>query len=177
MATWGSRGLRGEQFENLINNSNEKYRELRMALIQKIPTPIKPVEIDDNRHITLAYFEKKSTVDYMGVVQTYPVCFDAKECSNDTFPLSNIHEHQYEFMKDFETQGGIAFILIHFTNLDKIYYLRFSELTKYYERALNGEKKSFNVSELDENYFITEKLGVPVHYLEGLNKDIMEHMD
>ena len=113
----------------------------------------------------------------MGVVQSYPVCFDAKECSTDSFPISNIHEHQYEFMKDFEAQGGIAFILIHFSHLDKVYYLRFAELTKYYERAKNGDKKSFNVSELDDNYFISEKLGVPMHYLEGLNKDLKEHMD
>ena len=34
----------------------------------------------ENRHITLAYFEQRSTVDYIGVVQGIPVCFDAKEC-------------------------------------------------------------------------------------------------
>ena len=177
MATWGSRGLRGEQFEELINYSNAKYRELRLALIQKIPTPIKPVEIDDNRHITLAYFEKKSTVDYIGVVQTYPVCFDAKECSNDSFPLANIHEHQYAFMKEFEEQGGISFLLISFIHLAKVYYMRFSELTRFYERAQNGGRKSFTVEELDDDYYISEKLGVPLHYLEGLNKDLKEHID
>ena len=74
MATWDSRGLRGSQFETVINQANEKYRELRLGLVQKIPTPIKPVEIDDNRHITLAYFEKKSTVDYIGVVQSFSLC-------------------------------------------------------------------------------------------------------
>ena len=177
MATWGSRGLRGEQFEALINQSNEKYRELRLALIQKIPTPIKPVEIDDNRHITLAYFEKKSTVDYIGVVQSYPVCFDAKECSTDSFAMSNVHEHQFEFMREFEEQGGIAFLLISFVHQAKVYYMRFSALARFFERAKSGEKKSLRIEELDENYFISEKLGVPLHYLEGLNKDLKEHMD
>lgn len=177
MATWSSRGLRGEQFEEVINYSNEKYRELRLALIQKIPTPIKPIEIDDNRHITLAYFDKKSTVDYIGVVQTYAVCFDAKECSNDSFPLSNIHEHQFEFMRQFEEQGGIAFLLVSFVHKDKVYYMRFKELDKYYKRAAEGGRKSFSIDELEEEYFIQEKLGVPLHYLEGLNKDIQEHID
>lgn len=65
----------------------------------------------ENRHITLAYFEQRSTVDYIGAVQGIPVCFDAKECSVDTFPLSNIHPHQVEFMNAFEQQGGIAFFL------------------------------------------------------------------
>lgn len=177
MATWDSRGLRGSQFESMINASNEKYRELRMAVIQKIPTPIKPVEIDDNRHITLAYFEQKSTVDYIGVCQTYPVCFDAKEVSKDSFPISNIHEHQYKFMKEFEEQGGIAFLLINYIHEDKIYYMRFKELDKFYTRAQNGERKSFTIDELDQGYFMKESYGVPIHYLIGLNMDIQEHMD
>lgn len=178
MATWGSRGLRGSQFESIINQSNEEYRKLRLALIQKVPTPIKPVEIDDDRHITLAYFEKKSTVDYIGVCQTYPVCFDAKECAKDTFAMSNVHEHQYNFMKDFEEQGGISFMLIYFTGLDRTYYMRFTELDKFYKRAnSDGGKKSLSIDELDENYFVGAKLGVPLHYLEGLNKDLQEHMD
>lgn len=172
MATWDSRGLRGSQFEKVINRVNEKYRELRLALIQKIPTPIKPVEIDDDRHITLAYFEKKSTVDYIGVVQSFAVCFDAKECSSETFQMSNVHEHQFQFMEDFEKQGGIAFLLIHFSTVDRYYYMTFFELKRFYERAASGEKKSVQLSELDPEWFMEEKFGVEIHYLEGLNKDI-----
>ncbi len=160
MATWDSRGLRGSQFETVINQANEKYRELRLGLVQKIPTPIKPVEIDDNRHITLAYFEKKSTVDYIGVVQSFPICFDAKECASTSFALSNVHEHQFNFMADFEAQGGISFLLIHFTGADKYYYMTFFELKKYYEGAQKGEKKSVSMDELRPEFFITEKLGV-----------------
>ncbi len=174
MATWDSRGLRGSSLENLINQSNEKYRELGLALVQKIPTPIKPVEIDDKRHITLGYFEQKSTVDYIGVVQSFPVCFDAKECSSDSFSFSNLHEHQFKFMEDFENQGGISFLIIYFSKSDKFYYMRFYELKKFFLRANDGGKKSVNINELDENFFIFEKLGVPLHYLEGINKDINE---
>ena len=91
MGTWNSRGLRGSLLEELINRSNEVYRTQGLALVQKIPTPITPVEMSKNhRCITLAYFEKQSTVDYIGVVQGIPVCFDAKECASDTFrsPIS-----------------------------------------------------------------------------------------
>ena len=70
MATWNSRGLRGSELEEIVNLTNEKYREKHLALIQKIPTPIKPIQIDKTtRHITLAYFDQRSTVDYIGVVQ------------------------------------------------------------------------------------------------------------
>ena len=110
MGTWTSRGLRGSTLEELINRSNEQYLEKGLALIQKIPTPITPIKIDkEHRHITLAYFDQKSTVDYIGAVQGIPVCFDAKECQKDLFALQNIHEHQVTFMKNFEKQGGISF--------------------------------------------------------------------
>ena len=113
MATWNSRGLRGSTLEEFINRTNEKYLENGLALIQKVPTPITPINIDkETRHITLAYFDQKSTVDYIGAVQGIPVCFDAKECHTNTFPLANIHEHQVKFMEQFEKQEGIAFILI-----------------------------------------------------------------
>ena len=124
MSTWNSRGLRGSTLEDLINRTNEKYLENGLALIQKIPTPITPINIDkENRHITLAYFDQKSTVDYIGAVQGIPVCFDAKECAVDTFSLQNIHDHQVDFMINFEKQGGIAFLILYYSHKDMFYYL------------------------------------------------------
>ena len=126
MATWNSRGLRGSGLEEYINQTNEVYRDNQLALVQKIPTPITPINIDKtNRHITLAYFDQKSTVDYIGLVQGVPVCFDAKECAGDTFPLANIHEHQVAFMTDFERQDGISFLLLSFTRREEFYYMKY----------------------------------------------------
>ena len=173
MPSWNSRGLRGSALEEMINLTNEKYRNNGLALIQKIPTPITPINIDkETRHITLAYFEQKSTVDYIGAVQGIPVCFDAKECATETFPLQNIHEHQIEFMKTFEKQQGIAFLLIYFSRKDIYYYLTFEELLKYWKRAKNGGRKSFRFEELDPHYQISTNNGVFVHYLEMLQMDL-----
>ena len=106
MSNQKTRGLRGSALEELINMTNEQYLEQDLALIQKVPTPITPLNIDkESRHITLAYFDHKSTVDYIGIVQGIPVCFDAKECSYDTFSLQNVHPHQIRFMEKFEQQG------------------------------------------------------------------------
>ena len=129
MGTWNTRGLRGSTLEDLINRTNEHYRECGLALIQKIPTPITPIQIDkEHRHITLAYFEQKSTVDYIGAVQGIPVCFDAKECSKDVFALANIHPHQVEFMEEFERQDGVAFLILCFTARNELYYMSFHQL-------------------------------------------------
>ncbi len=55
MSTFKSRGLRGSTFEEFINKTNELYAENNLALIQKIPTPITPIDMDGRGHITLAY--------------------------------------------------------------------------------------------------------------------------
>lgn len=173
MGTWSSRGLRGSTLEDMINMTNEHYRQQKLALIQKIPTPITPVEIDQStRHITLAYFEKQSTVDYIGAVQGIPVCFDAKECAVKTFPIMNIHEHQFKFMEDFEKQGGISFILLFFSSLNETYYIPFKDIKFFYERSLNGGRKSFTYDEIDKNYKINSTSGAVVHYLEGIKRDL-----
>lgn len=175
MATWNSRGLRGSTLEDLINRTNEKYRENGLALIQKVPTPITPINIDKtSRHITLAYFDQKSTVDYIGAVQGIPVCFDAKECATDTFALQNIHEHQVLFMKDFEKQNGISFFLIYFTGRNLLYYLPFSHFWPFWDRAKNGGRKSFRFEELDLSYSLPKKQGILVPYLDMIQKDLDE---
>ena len=154
MGTWKTRGLRGSTLEDLINRTNDSYREKKLALIQKIPTPITPIEIDKkSRHITLAYFDMKSTVDYIGAVQGIPVCFDAKECAVRTFPLQNIHPHQIAFMKEFEAQGGVAFIILSFTAENEIYYVPFDVV-------------------VPEAYRIRSHRDMYVHYLEGIQQDL-----
>lgn len=173
MGTWNSRGLRGSTLEDLINRSNESYREKRLGLIQKIPTPITPVSIEkESRHITLAYFDQKSTVDYIGVVQGVPVCFDAKECAASTFPLQNVHPHQVDFMREFEEQCGIAFLILYFTEKDEIYYLPFSHLARFWKRMCEGGRKSFTYEELDKSWRIRSHRDILVHYLEPLSRDL-----
>ena len=178
MATWNSRGLRGSTLEDMINRTNERYREKGLALIQKVPTPITPIKIDkEHRHITLAYFDQKSTVDYIGAVQGIPVCFDAKECDVTTFPMQNVHEHQVRFMDDFEQQGGKAFLIIHFTSEQKCYYLHIRQLLRFWNRAQEGGRKSFRMDELDPAYFFESSKGYLVPFLEPLSLDLEQEQE
>ena len=163
------RGLRGSVLEDMVNRTISDYRVKKLALIQKIPTPIVPTKMDNEGHITLAYFDKKSTVDYLGVVQEIPVCFDAKECKSNTFPLSNIHKHQYEFMEDFEAQGGVSFLLIYFSKMSKVYYMKFNELKKLWDK-----KSDFTFEKLNEKYIINVKGKIKIDILSKLQLDIDE---
>lgn len=175
MATWNSRGLRGSLLEEMINLTNEKYRDNGLALIQKVPTPITPITIDkETRHITLAYFDQKSTVDYIGAVQGIPVCFDAKECAVDSFTLQNIHPHQVQFMRDFDKQDGIAFFLIYYTSRDIMYYMSIRELNTFWDRMEKGGRKSFHFNELNKKYFMKHRGGQMVPYLDMIQLDLNE---
>lgn len=175
MAFWSSRGLRGSTLEEMINLTNTYYRTHGLALFQKIPTPITPVEVDNKRHtITLAYFEKSSTVDYIGVVQGIPVCFDAKETAQKHLPLQNIHAHQVEFMADFEKQKGIAFLLVCFSSLEEYYFLPLSTLLQYWQAAQAGGRKSVPYEAFEKKYQIQKKPNGLLLYLDAVARYLEE---
>ena len=158
----------------MINYTIEDYRVRKLALIQKVPTPITPVNIEpESRHITLAYFDKQSTVDYIGAVQGIPVCFDAKECKTDTFPLANVHEHQLKFMEDMEKQDGISFLLIYYTERNVVYYLPFRDLYRFWKRMEAGGRKSFTFDEIDRTYRVSLRQDLYVHFLDALQLDLL----
>jgi len=170
MGYWNSRGLRGSGLEDLINFTNDIYRQRGLALIQKIPTPITPVEVNNKeRTITLAYFDKQSTVDYIGVVQGIPICFDAKETALKSLPIQNIHEHQIQFMEEFQKQQGVSFLLVQFTTVDEFYFLPFETLKDYWDGAQKGERKSIPYQAFEKRYQIENKGKAVLNYLEAVN--------
>ena len=137
-------GNRGKSFETMIQTSNQQYKFQDIALIQKIPTPVKVLDIDSyTGKIRSGFYEQKSTVDYMGTYQGQAVAFEAKETNVETrFDLSNVKEHQYSFLKSWVNSGGLGFILVQFSALDEIYFLPFSLLEEYWEAMNNGGRKS-----------------------------------
>lgn len=173
---FSNRGLRGSTFEEMINLTNEKYKTRGLALIQKIPTPITPVAIDkESRTITLAYFEKQSSVDYIGVVQGIPICFDAKETRQKSLNLSNLHSHQIDFMSNFVTQKGLAFILVYFGLYNEYYALPFDTLNILWQASKNGGRKSIPHEAFKNAYKLSVKGGY-IHYLEAIN-DMLESLN
>jgi recombination protein U len=128
---WGKRGHRGDALEDLILMTNQYYHQLKLCRIDKISTPIKVAEISESGVITRGFFEKKSTVDFIGIVQGVFVAFDAKETNLKSLPLTNIHEHQVDYMKEVDAQGGLAFIIVHFKFCDEYYLIPFELIEEY----------------------------------------------
>ncbi len=167
MTVWRSRGLRGDALEELIHNTNDYYKKQKLGRVDKISTPIKVVDIDANKVITRAFFEKKSTVDFMGIIQGVGVAFDAKETNLKSLPLSNIHEHQIEFMRDMNDQNGLAFIIIHFKFCDEYYLIPYEDLQSYYDNQ--NLRKSIPYKAMHPEFQLSiSPIGI-LDYLPGLN--------
>ena len=176
MPYWKSRGLRGSTLEEFVNLTNEEYLKKNLAVIQKLPTSIKPVQLDQQKGtISLAYFEQKSTVDYMGNVQGIPVCFDVKETAKQSLPISNIHDHQITFMEAFEKQSGISFLIVNFTRYDRYFFMPFITIKKYWDESKKGGRKSIPYKEFKEKYEIKRQGIYLVHYLETLKNYLEEN--
>ncbi len=146
---------RGKTLEDELNDSNEYYTSRGIAVIHKKPVPIQIVNVRYPARsaavITEAYFKTASTTDYNGVWQGKYVDFEAKETKNKTsFPLQNIHDHQVEHMSQVHEQGGIAFLIIRFSLLDRYFVLPFRNFIGTWTRMIDGGRKSITLSELEE---------------------------
>lgn len=169
MTVWRSRGLRGSDLEDLIHTTIEYYRQEGLARIDKISTPVKVIDIDGQGTITKAFFEKKSTVDFMGIIQGIGVAFDAKETNLKSLPLSNIHEHQIEFMGDITRQKGLAFLIVHFKFCDEFYLVPYEKLLAHFNASQKGERKSISYKALDPALKIELVRGNILNFLPALN--------
>lgn len=164
---------RGMGFEDMINRTIDTYRTKNLALIQKIPTPISPGRYNKNtKKLDGSFFEKKSTVDYIGVAQEVAICFDAKEIKGERFPIANIKKHQIDYMRDFEKQGGVSFILLYFYDLLKVYYIPYRDVINIIKKCKNEKKSSFHIDELDIKYMIDIKGKSNVPFLQKVELDI-----
>ena len=143
-------GNRGMTLEEDINLTNEYYKEKNIALIYKKPIPIKVLKINESKtRIKDGFYEKKSTLDYSGIYKEKYIEFDAKETNSKTsFPISNIHEHQIQHIKDILYYKGIAFLIIRFNILNKTYILEGQMLIDF----LNNEnRKSIPLDYFENN--------------------------
>lgn len=159
---------RGMSLESDINLSNKYYLDNDIAVIYKKPTPIRVVKVNYNHRIntkiTEAYYEIPSTTDYNGIYKGKYIDFEAKETKSKTsFTLNNIHSHQILHLKKIIDHGGISFLIIRFTTLDKTYLLLTEDLLNFIN---NNDRKSIPLSYIEEKgYLIKNGYNPLVDYL------------
>lgn len=149
---------RGMTLEEDINETNLYYLVHKTAVIHKKPTPVQIVDVHYPTRsaavIKEAYFKQPSTTDYNGVYKSRYIDFEAKETKNKTsFPLQNFHEHQIKHMESVFMQDGITFVLLRFSLSEEVFLLPFEVLKIYWERMINGGRKSIRKEEIEEAGF------------------------
>lgn len=165
---------RGMALEEDLNITNEYYRNNDIAIIHKKPTPIVIHKVDypsrKEAIIKEAKFRIPSTTDYNGIYKGIYIDFEAKETSNsNNFPLSNIHPHQFEHLKKIIKHGGIGFLIIRFTSLNKTYYLSGIDLFNFIEKE---KRKSIPISFFEKNgILIPIGLRPRLDYLKAIEVD------
>ncbi len=172
MTKWSTRGRRGDALEEIILFSNDYYLKAGIARVDKAATPITAIEIDGKGLITKAFFEKKATVDFYGIVQGLFITFDAKETNQPNFPLKNIHPHQVDYMRDVSKQGGLAFLIVHFKYNDTFFLIPYELLKQYCDAAAKGGRKSIPYQAMIADLQIERNGNGMLHYLNAVNRYI-----
>lgn len=148
---------RGMSLEEDINLTNQYYHDEKIAYIYKKPTPIQINQVkyyQDGPRIKDAFFKEASTTDYNGLYNGLYIDFDVKESSNKTsFPISNIHNHQIEHLRNINDNKGISFLIVRFNKLDKNYLILTKDLLYHID---NYDKKSISVSYFEEKAHLLE---------------------
>ena len=158
-----------------INDSNNYYLVQDIAVVYKKPTPITINKVDyksrSDAIIKEAHFKIPSTTDYNGIYKGKYIDFEAKEVKNKTsFPLSNIHSHQINHLKNITQHGGIGFIIVRFSSLNETYYLSCKNLLNFIETQ---KRKSIPIDYFREKGFlIKEKLRPRLDYLKIIDKEL-----
>ncbi|PFA22599.1 MULTISPECIES: Holliday junction resolvase RecU [Bacillus cereus group] len=167
-------GNRGMHFEKLINLSNEMYQREGVALINKRPTPVKVIKSRGGQ-VTNGFYEAKSTIDYDGVYKERAVAFEAKSTKSLTrFDLSNIAQHQLDYLEKAGKMGAVCFFLIEFSKDHTIFLVPASVIQSYVRMSHqpNGKKSISRVDFDIYGYLVDQTERAPVDYLQYIDEAI-----
>ena len=175
--TLGAKNLsyanRGMTLEADLEATNHFYLVNDVAVIYKKPTPITISKVNYPSRIEAVikegYFRTPSTTDYNGIYKGKYIDFEAKETKSHTsFPLNNIHVHQIKHLKRICAHGGIGFLIVRFTTLNKTFLLTYEVLEEFIE---SNDRKSIPLSYfMDRGYIIKDKYNPRVDYVQILDK-------
>ena len=169
---------RGMNLEDDLNISNKYYLENDIAIIYKKPTPITINKVDyksrSDAVIKEAHFKTPSTTDYNGIYKGKYIDFEAKETESLTsFPLKNIHKHQIEHLKRIMNHGGIGFVIVRFSKLNKTYLLYIEDLLSFIN---NNKRVSIPLDYFNKyGYIIKDEINPRLNYINVINERMKEN--
>ena len=162
-----SYGKRGMVLENMVEYSNKVYKNKGMALIDKVPTPWSVQYNKKTGKVMRAYPQKKGTVDFVGISHGRSIAFDAKNTNERTrFPLSNVEQHQVDYLLNHQDHGGISFFLFYFEKHQEAYLMQIEQFSVWWDAQYQGGRKSIPYDWFTVNVDrVKTQRGVPLDYL------------
>ena len=161
---------RGMELEKKIDIANKMYsighglKRTYVASVHKIPTNVQITKELPGK--VIGFKKKGELVDYVGtLLGGHAIAFDAKQTKGKSLPLSNLHDHQYEFLKTWYNLGATTFLIVYFSEEDKYYRLPFKDLRNAWEGAQNGGRKSIPLKDFEIELIYYNGI---LNYLEGL---------
>ncbi|MDE5599684.1 MAG: Holliday junction resolvase RecU [Ureaplasma sp.] len=142
---------KGMYLEEIINNSIKFYKRNNIAIIHKLPIPVKIFENKEN--IIKGKLYLKSNVDYYGIYKGQFVCIEAKQTNENYFYLRHIAEHQWNYMKSICEHQGLSYLIIHFNLTNSFYRIPF-------ENILNSP----NLKKIDEKWCNEFGKQLPIYF-------------
>ena len=169
---------RGMEFEHELNESNKYYLIQERAVIYKKPTPVQIVRVEYPKRarakIVEAYYQAPSTTDYNGLYREKYIDYEAKQTNNLTFSFDNISPHQVKHLLSVDKLGGIAFVIIYFKSIDKVYLIDIKDFNYHYEKAYNEKDapKSIKAKTMDLYNAHEAKIGYAprINYLDAVDE-------
>lgn len=164
---------RGMTLEADLGATNDFYLINDIAIIYKKPTPITIAKVNypsrADAVIKEGYFRTPSTTDYNGIYKGKYIDFEAKETKSHTsFPLNNIHRHQIEHLSRICKHGGIGFLIVRFTTINKTFLLTFEALEEFLN---SSDRKSIPLSYfMDNGYIIKDRYNPRVDYISIIDR-------
>lgn len=164
----------GMTLESDINLTNQYYLENDIAVIHKKPTPVQVVKVNyparNKAKITEAYYKTPSTTDYNGLYKGHYIDFDCKETNQKTsLPLSNIHKHQQQHLKDVHEHGGISFLIVHFKRHQKYFLMPYLSLKPFFDQEIKRQSIPYETF-LSHGYEIPFGFIPRLDYLKIINQ-------
>lgn len=165
----------GKQLEDKIIKENKLLKSHGMARVDKIPNNW--VVRRKGPHIVGANPVPSGLCDFIGISNKLEkgsmFVFDAKECKLKTrFPLKNIKYQQMEHMADIREQGGIAFFIIWFTELDKTFFVPYRKVLPFWNMAEQSEdeRQSIPLSFFEDNCYTIDHMDYFPHVIQESKK-------
>ena len=154
----------GMHFEADIEKCCDFYREKGVADIYKRPTPIRIVKMSKEHPgmISEAYFQEKSTTDFVGIYKEKYIDFECKETIHDRVPYSMIREQQYRHLAFILKLGGIGFFLVSFKNAQEVYLMKAQVIL---DKVKDGSHPGFPRPFFKENGTLIQRSYLPPYKL------------